>query len=99
MPGGSNFRQWYAMRSRLQREGRWQHRVPQQEEGEPPAQRPTPDNYWRTNAGLDIARNLPERSPDPATPESLPSLEASPTAEGEYGRLRNWVFSPCMGEG
>lgn len=40
MPGGKNFRQWYAMRSRLQQQGRWTHSVPQQEEGEPPAQRP-----------------------------------------------------------
>lgn len=95
MPGGSRFRQWYAMRSRLQREGRWTHSVPQQEEGEPAAQRPTPDNYWRTNAGLDVAPNLPESSP----PESLPDLEASPTAEGKHDCLWYWFLCPCMGEG
>lgn len=97
MPGGQNFRQWYAMRARLQREGRWQHSVPAQEEGEPPAQRPTPTEYWRTNAGLDVAPNLPERSPSPPTPDSLPELEKSPTAEGKDVCFWKWLF--CFGMG
>lgn len=59
--------------------GRPHHLVPAQEEGEPPAQRP---RYSDTLAGLDVAPNLPEASPEAATPDSLPELESSPTAEG-----------------
>lgn len=69
MPGGNRFRQWYAMRQRLQQEGRWRgatHPVPAQDEGEPPAQRP---------------RLEQDTSPD--TPDSLPELESSPTPEGK----------------
>lgn len=36
----SNKKQWYAMRSRLQKKGLWKHSVPQQEEGEPPSKKP-----------------------------------------------------------
>lgn len=73
MPGGNSYRQWYAMRQRLQREGRWTHSVPRQEEGEPPAQR----------------QRLEETAESPDTPESLPELEASPTAEGKMSAFGN----------
>nr|WOX03050.1 hypothetical protein [Psittaciform chaphamaparvovirus 6] len=68
MPGGNSYRQWYAMRQRLQNAGRWQgnapsHTVPDQEEGEP-------------------APKTPRLDDSPETPESLPELEKSPTAEG-----------------
>lgn len=101
MPGGSKFRQWYAMRKSLQQRGRWTHGVPQQEEGEPPAQRPRNDWYERTNAGLDVGGPL-ERTPptpapaEPGTPDSLPELEASPTAEGNVC-VRHWVLCSGMG--
>lgn len=86
MPGGSRYRQWYAMRNRLRAEGRWQanptHTVPAQEEGEPPAQRP------RTES--------PEGA---STPESLPELESSPTDEGimSYNgfSVLAWVKDDC----
>lgn len=35
MPGGEEYRRWYAMRDRLKKAGKWVHRVPEQEEGEP----------------------------------------------------------------
>lgn len=78
------------MRKSLQERGKWTHRVPQQEEGEPPAQRPRNDWYERTNAGLDVGGPLERTPPEqqqstaqqPDTPESLPELEQSPTNEG-----------------
>lgn len=106
MPGGKNYRQWYAARKSMQERGRWRHSVPQQEEGEPEAQRPR--LWWETpNNQLDLAPPL-ENSPtpqagtsgeaagSPGTPDSLPALENSPTEEGN-GSF--WLFSPCLGEG
>nr|WDQ28110.1 nonstructural protein 3 [Bird parvovirus] len=73
MPGGSNYRQWYAARKAMQERGTWRgrggqptHSVPALEEGEPPAQQP----------------RLEEPEAGPSTPDSLPELENSPTAEG-----------------
>ncbi|UNS41164.1 hypothetical protein [Psittaciform chaphamaparvovirus 3] len=68
--------QWYAARDRMRRAGTWTgerptHSVPALEEGEPPAQQPR----------LEEAANS-EDSASPGTPDSLPELEASPTAEG-----------------
>lgn len=37
MPGSKE--QWYAMRKRLQKAGKWTHKVPEKEEGEPPEKR------------------------------------------------------------
>lgn len=70
MPGGSKYRQWYAMRSAMQERGTWRgnqptHSVPEREEGEPAPKEP------RTS------------EPSPETPESLPPLEDSPTEEGK----------------
>lgn len=99
MPGGSRFRQWYAMRQRLQQEGRWRgatHSVPEQEEGEPPARRARTDWYERTLSGLDVGAPL-EQSPSPATPESLPPLEASPTPEGRRCLLLATGLAFCYG--
>lgn len=76
MPGGSKFRQWYAARDRMRRAGTWTgdrptHSVPALEEGEPPAQQP---RIEETAGSGDSA--------SPETPDSLPPLENSPTAEG-----------------
>lgn len=95
MPGGQNFRQWYAMRRAMQQRGTWHgsnaptHSVPALEEGEPPPQRPRRSGTLQTRADQD---STPEGSPnDPIagfTPESssssdsLPPLESSPTSEG-----------------
>nr|WOP79077.1 hypothetical protein [Canary chaphamaparvovirus 2] len=99
MPGGSNFRQWYAARRAMQERGTWRgnsrptHSVPAQEDGEPPAQR------LRLREGTDPS---PDGSPSdpiagasPETPESLPDLESSPTTEGRHDS--QWVYSTCMG--
>lgn len=93
MPGGEDYRRWYAMRQRLQKEGKWTHRVPAQEEGEPAAKQQK--KWWEhPHNQLDLGPPL-EKSPEPqsdaagtssgtvGTPESLPGLEDSPTAEGE----------------
>lgn len=61
-------RRWYAMRSRLEREGRWRHRVPAQEEGEPHAKQPRADD----------GGDSPETDPE------MPELEAPPTSEGMH---------------
>lgn len=94
-----NFKQWYAAKKAMQQRGTWRgnarHSVPQQEEGEPAAQRPR--LWWeRPNNELDVAPPLespPEAQPTPGTsggvgresdsPDSLPELEGSPTNEGE----------------
>lgn len=80
------------MRKSLQERGKWKHPVPAQEEGEPEPKHAR--WYERTNAGLDLGAPV-EASPtqSPAvrsdagegtadTPDSLPPLEDSPTAEG-----------------
>lgn len=79
----------------MQQRGKWTHPVPTQEEGEPSAKQGR--WYERTNAGLDVAANLPEKSPTPRpadTPESLPPLEDSPTAEGTSWRIQGSAFWP-----
>lgn len=91
----SNFRQWYAMRKSLQQRGKWSHAVPAQEEGEP---EPKQGRWYEsTNAGLDVAANLPEKSPTPgpaSTPDSIPPLEASPTEEGTSWHIQASVSWP-----
>lgn len=74
MPGGKA--QWYAMRNRLQKAGKWKHSVPAQEEGEPPTKQP------RTDSG-------PESPPEnqegaPGAPESDPEEGTSERARGKY---------------
>lgn len=103
MPGGKNYRQWYAARKSMQERGKWVHNVPAQEEGEPPAQRAR--KWWEipTNEYLLTA---PAESPAAADAgsgaeadlssgerDSLPELEASPTPEG-----RPWLIlaSLCL---
>nr|WOX03040.1 hypothetical protein [Psittaciform chaphamaparvovirus 4] len=97
MPGGEDIRRWYAMRARLKAAGKWKgkqptHSVPAEEEGEPPAKRPTEDDPGE----------------GPSTPDSLPELEGSPTAEGKpisayldavagFGHVW-WVHGPGVGE-
>lgn len=83
MPGGRNYRQWYAARKAMQERGTWRgrgaptHSVPALEEGEPPAQQPR----LETEASVE---GSPSAEAAPDTPDSLPALEDSPTAEGEY---------------
>lgn len=36
----SSFRKWYGMRKGMTERGAWKHRVPAQEEGEPPTKKP-----------------------------------------------------------
>lgn len=95
MPGGHNFRQWYAMRRAMQERGTWQgtnrptHSVPAQEEGEPAAQRPR-------------LQLRPESSPEEGSPsdpiagissdDSPPPLESSPTPEGRIWLILALLF-------
>lgn len=98
MPGGSKYRQWYAMRDRLQREGRWHgrdpvtHAVPQVEDGEPLPKEPRLGSVFERAAeesspdGSGVGPSSAETVPESAgsTPESLPPLEAPWTAEGKH---------------
>lgn len=88
MPGGSKYRQWYAMRNAMRERGTWQgnkptHAVPEQEEGEPAPKQSR--WYEQTLSGADLGQ--PSDSPEPAaaaaSPDEPPPLEASPTPEGE----------------
>lgn len=83
MPGGKDYRKWYAMRKAMQERGTWKgkqptHAVPEQEEGEPPAQRPRHSTWYeRTIAGADLSSSLDNQAnqlqpwvhPDQAHPE------------------------------
>ena len=88
----SNKKQWYAMKKRLQKEGKWSgkapaHKVPAQEEGEPA------EKIQKT------AENQEAAASEGATPD--PEEGTSRKAVGEYslniifqitnGRL--WIFS------
>lgn len=78
MPGGEDYRRWYAMRARLQKAGKWHgkqptHSVPEREEGEP-------------------APKIAATETRSSTPDSLPDLEHSPTAEGN-GKQRIFCFA------
>lgn len=92
MPGGSDFRKWYAMRAAMKAKGKWHgkkptHSVPEQEEGEPEPKRPATetDAAEATTAGPSTGEGaVPSSS---STPDSLPPLEEPPTAEGKYVRL------------
>lgn len=78
------------MRKSMIAKGKWKHSVPRQEEGEPEPKHPR--WYEKTLAGLDLGAPLaktPTSAPaaaaagGPDTPDSLPALEDSPSAEGE----------------
>lgn len=65
---GSPFKQWYAIRNRLRKEGKWnpanwKHKVPAQEDGEPDPKKSREDD------GAD-------------TDPEMPPLEDPPTDEG-----------------
>lgn len=109
MPGGNKFRQWYAMRKAMQERGTWHgnrptHSVPQLEEGEPPPRRPRTGTL-QLRADEDTSpsqgdpdspiKGIPSSSDSSSTPESLPSLEASPTPSGNGPQ---WLFSTCLGQ-
>nr|WDQ28114.1 hypothetical protein [Bird parvovirus] len=102
MPGGEDYRKWYAMRARLKAAGKWKgktptHFVPQLEEGEPRpkepalgpiferAADPTPESSPNSIVGPSDAETVGE-----STPDSLPPLEDSPTAEGND--VLPWLF-------
>lgn len=73
MPG--NRAQWYAMRKRLQAQGKWKgasHSVPAQEEGEPPTKQARTDENPENQEGA------------PGAPESDPEEGTSEKARGEY---------------
>lgn len=81
MPGGSNYRKWYAMKKSMEKRGKWTgnkkptHSVPEREEGEPAPKeaRVSAEEEQDTTAAAEE---------NPATPDSLPELEQSPTPEG-----------------
>lgn len=75
MPGGKDFRRWYAMRSRLKAAGKWTHSVPQQEEGEPPAQRP----------------RVEEEEDEPPPLEASPTPEGKMTSFASGFSVLAWV--------
>lgn len=93
MPGGKDYRKWYAMRKSLQERGKWKgkqptHSVPQQEEGEPPAKQPSKGHGWyaKTIAGADLAQSEDEWEPPygwdtgAPYPPAQPSTSAAATA-------------------
>lgn len=89
MPGGDRYRQWYAMRKKLQAEGKWKgqvptHSVPATEEGEPAAKDPrldSGDSSPDTPSVLEGAGS-DSGSPGSSTDSSLPPLEEPWTVEG-----------------
>lgn len=102
MPGGNEYRKWYAMRNRLQAQGKWKgttHPVPEQEEGEPPAKEPrtgggdgTGDSGGDPGEGTSTLTNYrtASRTPDPV-------LDTTPTAEGRSHGLY-WLYHSTVGE-
>lgn len=76
MPGGDDFRRWYAMRQRLRQAGKWHgkdkptHSVPQQEEGEPAAKEPKLKDPRSTGATWGGKTPSPE-SPFPGNKDVL----------------------------
>lgn len=69
MPGGKDYRRWYAMRKAMQERGKWKgkqptHSVPQQEEGEPPAKTSKGHGWYsKTIAGADLAQSEDDWTP------------------------------------
>lgn len=49
----SNFRKWYGMRKGMSERGAWKHKVPAQEEGEPPTKQPKISGLEPDSAGGD----------------------------------------------
>lgn len=94
MPGGEDYRRWYAMRARLIKEGKWKHRVPQQEEGEPEPKRHEGEEDAPGAADSNGGSDAPEAS----TPDSLPPLEDPPTAEGN-DVVWLWIQYTGLGQG
>lgn len=98
------------MRARLMKEGKWwgrggegpSHAVPAQEEGEPPPKRLETDTEApETPSTSHISETPPSSvtthvSETQQTPDSLPPLEATPTAEGNHV-LYNRLYNSCVG--
>lgn len=84
-------RQWYAMKQRLQKEGKWKgasHKVPEREEGEPDPKVPREDD------GDTDPEMPPLESPETVTP----SPEGNMFYFSDDCIWIHWVYSPCMGE-
>nr|QTE03742.1 MAG: hypothetical protein [Phoenicopteridae parvo-like hybrid virus] len=82
MPGGSHFRRWYAARNAMRERGTWRG-------GDQPTH-----SVPATEEGEPPAQR--PRTEEPSTsdsPDSLPELENSPTAEGEYNMSSTNGFS------
>lgn len=103
MPGGEDFRRWYAMRNRLKAEGKWQgkkdkptHSVPAQEEGEPSSKEPKLLDPRSTGWTWQTGEPTPE-SPFPGNKDVLrvPREEAEPETPESLPALE----SPATAEG
>lgn len=110
MPGGKNYRQWYAMRAKLIAEGKWKgkvpsHFVPQFEEGEPRPKQPlrgslferAADSTPETSPNSEVPPSQADTIPEtpPSTPDSLPPLESPETEEGIHEFRRIFCNSIC----
>lgn len=75
MPGGSDYRQWYAARKAMQQRGTWRgkHAVPAQEEGEPPSKKPElmfPSDWNEPGASSDTGSVFERLAEDSSSPGS-----------------------------
>lgn len=109
MANPNRFAQWYAMRSRLKKEGKWTGKMLSVRDildnpvGGPPAPKILKRTFGTVaedSSPEDIVPGSQERVvPDsnPSTPSDLPPLEDPPTEEGRNER-REWVLRPGMGQ-
>lgn len=111
MPGGEDYRRWYAMRDRLKKAGKWHgknpppHYVLELEEGEPRPKNPKgykTDGYYQF--GIVAHESSPEEivqgTPPEAVPETPGTPESLPELEGtptEEGKWRAPVFRYLCG--
>lgn len=86
MPGGEDYRRWYAMRDRLKKAGKWHgkdpptHKVLELEEGEP---RPKNPKGYKTHGYYTFGIAAQESSPEgsvvgPSDSEPVPETPGSP---------------------
>lgn len=99
MPGGTDFRRWYAMRKRLQQEGKWKgkdisHKVPilDLEAGEPAPKNPALGPLFGS-----VAQPTPDNSPDSVVPPSVADTvpDSNPSTPDSLPPLE----SPATAEG
>ena len=82
MPGGSSFRQWYAVRERLRREGRWGNHPEDPSESSP---RPPKRTRRSTPEG-----ELPEGGE--SSQEAQKQVTPAPTPEGKTPPIPNPIL-------